>query len=153
MRACRDRARRLSRARLLVSGSAGLPVRENDRLHRLFGSRVVVRFGLSETLINTAARHDGPRTPGTVGPPLPGIALRLVRVERLEQVTRDARLTRGAHDHEHVLVSGPTGRPDQVPEPPVGTPSHQSKPTGWNGSRARNAVRSVAQAYGERHES
>jgi len=75
-------ARRLARARLLVSGSAGLPVRENDRLFRLFGQRVVERYGLTETLMNTAARHDGPRTPGTVGPPLPGVALRLVDDER-----------------------------------------------------------------------
>ncbi len=71
-------ARSLARARLLVSGSAGLPVRENERLARLVGARVVERYGLTETLINTAARHDGPRTPGTVGRPLPGIALRLV---------------------------------------------------------------------------
>ena len=71
-------ARRLARARLLVSGSAALPVRENDRVWRLFGQRVVERYGLTETLINCAARQDGPRTPGTVGPPLPGLELRLV---------------------------------------------------------------------------
>jgi malonyl-CoA/methylmalonyl-CoA synthetase len=75
-------ARKLARARLLVSGSAALPVRENDRLHRLFGQRVVERYGLTETIINTAARHDGPRTPGTVGPPLPGLSLVLVDEER-----------------------------------------------------------------------
>jgi malonyl-CoA/methylmalonyl-CoA synthetase len=75
-------AARLARARLLVSGSAALPVRENDRLHRLFGQRPVERYGLSETLILCAARHDGPRTPGTVGPPLPGVALRLVDDQR-----------------------------------------------------------------------
>jgi malonyl-CoA/methylmalonyl-CoA synthetase len=73
-----DDARRLARARLLVSGSAALPVRENDRLFRLLGQRVVERYGLTETLIDTAARHDGPRTPGAVGPPLPGVTLRLV---------------------------------------------------------------------------
>ncbi|MBI5068599.1 MAG: AMP-binding protein [Deltaproteobacteria bacterium] len=71
-------AARLARARLLVSGSAGLPVRENERLWKLFGQRVVERYGLTETLIITAARHDGPRTPGTVGPPLPGLELRLL---------------------------------------------------------------------------
>jgi malonyl-CoA/methylmalonyl-CoA synthetase len=73
-----EHARLVARARLLVSGSAALPVRENERLARLFGRRVVERYGLTETLINTAARHDGPRTAGTVGLPLPGIELRLV---------------------------------------------------------------------------
>ncbi len=75
-------AARLARARLLVSGSAALPVRENERLFRLFGQRPVERYGLTETLILCAARHDGPRTAGTVGPPLPGVTLRLVDDER-----------------------------------------------------------------------
>jgi malonyl-CoA/methylmalonyl-CoA synthetase len=75
-------ARRMGRARLLVSGSAALPVRENDRLAALFGQRVVERYGLTETLIVCAARWDGPRTPGTVGPPLPGLELELVDERR-----------------------------------------------------------------------
>jgi malonyl-CoA/methylmalonyl-CoA synthetase len=75
-------AARLARARLMVSGSAALPVRENERLFRLFGQRPVERYGLTETLILCAARHDGPRTPGTVGPPLPGVTLRLVDEQR-----------------------------------------------------------------------
>jgi malonyl-CoA/methylmalonyl-CoA synthetase len=75
-------AARLARARLLVSGSAALPVRENERLFRLFGQRPLERYGLTETLILCAARHDGPRTAGTVGPPLPGLTLRLVDDQR-----------------------------------------------------------------------
>ncbi len=75
-------AARLARARLLVSGSAALPVRENERLFRLFGQRPVERYGLTETLILCAARHDGPRTAGTVGSPLPGVSLRLVDDQR-----------------------------------------------------------------------
>jgi malonyl-CoA/methylmalonyl-CoA synthetase len=75
-------AARLARARLLVSGSAALPVRENERLFKLFGQRPLERYGLTETLILCAARHDGPRTAGTVGPPLPGVALRLVDDQR-----------------------------------------------------------------------
>ncbi|WP_242356866.1 MULTISPECIES: AMP-binding protein [Anaeromyxobacter] len=96
-----DEARRLGCARLLVSGSAALPVRENDRLFRLFGQRVVERYGLTETLILTAARHDGPRTPGAVGPPLPGVTLRLVD---------DARrpLEPGPDVLGEVAVKGPT---------------------------------------------
>jgi malonyl-CoA/methylmalonyl-CoA synthetase len=54
-----------------------LPVRESDRLAGIVGQRIVERYGLTETLILCAARHDGPRTPGTVGPPLPGLTLHL----------------------------------------------------------------------------
>jgi len=96
----RDDARRLARARLLVSGSAALPVRENERLASLFGQRVVERYGLTETLILCSARHDGPRTPGTVGPPLPGIALRLTDEEKRP-------LAPGAEVLGEVAVKGP----------------------------------------------
>ena len=68
----------LSAARLLISGSAGLPVREHRRIEALTGRGVLERYGLTETLINTAVRAaSGPR-PGSVGPPLRGIELSLV---------------------------------------------------------------------------
>lgn len=72
----------IGRARLLVSGSAALPVREHERLARLLGQRVVERYGLTETLINCAIRAEGDRRPGTVGPPVDGVELRLVDDER-----------------------------------------------------------------------
>lgn len=68
----------LGRARLLVSGSAALPAAEHERLRRLTGRSVVERYGLTETLMNTAIRADGEPAPGTVGPPLAGVKLRLV---------------------------------------------------------------------------
>lgn len=68
----------LTRARLLVSGSAGLPVREHRRIEAVSGRGVLERYGLTETLINTGVRADeGPR-PGYVGRPLDGVELRLV---------------------------------------------------------------------------
>jgi malonyl-CoA/methylmalonyl-CoA synthetase len=70
-------ARAVARARLLVSGSAALPAREHRRIEAVTGQRVVERYGLTETLINCAVRHDGDRRPGIVGPPLPGVELRL----------------------------------------------------------------------------
>jgi malonyl-CoA/methylmalonyl-CoA synthetase len=39
---------------------------------------VVERYGLTETLILCSQRHDGARPAGSVGPPLPGVELRLV---------------------------------------------------------------------------
>jgi malonyl-CoA/methylmalonyl-CoA synthetase len=68
----------LGGARLLVSGSAALPAAEHARLERLTGRTVVERYGMTETLMNTAIRADGEPAPGTVGPPLGGVAVRLV---------------------------------------------------------------------------
>ena len=72
----------LRRARLLVSGSAPLSVREHTSIERLMGQRVLERYGLTETLINCSTRHDGDRRAGVVGPPLDGVELRLVDDER-----------------------------------------------------------------------
>jgi malonyl-CoA/methylmalonyl-CoA synthetase len=71
-------ARTLAGARLLVSGSAPLPVREFQRIERRTGQRIVERYGLTETIMNCAVRADGERRPGYVGPPLPGVEVRLV---------------------------------------------------------------------------
>lgn len=81
--------RGLASARLLVSGSAALPAREHARIERLTGQRICERYGLSETLINTAVRSDGERRPGYVGTPLPGVEVRLVNEAREPIDARD----------------------------------------------------------------
>lgn len=68
----------VGRARLLVSGSAGLPLGVHERITAATGQRVVERYGLTETLMNTAVRAAGPRPVGTVGSALDGVKLRLV---------------------------------------------------------------------------
>jgi fatty acid CoA ligase FadD36 len=73
-----DAARRLSPARLLVSGSAPLPSSVFDRLRALTGQAPVERYGMTETLITVSARADGERRAGQVGLPLAGIDTRLV---------------------------------------------------------------------------
>ncbi|MDB4960515.1 MAG: putative fatty acid synthase [Myxococcales bacterium] len=72
----------LREARVLVSGSAPLPLREHHRLEQLTGHRVIERYGLTETLINCSTRHDGDRRPGSVGTALDGVELRLVDDDR-----------------------------------------------------------------------
>lgn len=72
----------LRSARLLVSGSAGLPVREHRRLEKLSGRGVHERYGLTETLICCGVSAHGEPQPGYVGPPLPGVELMLVDEER-----------------------------------------------------------------------
>lgn len=68
----------LGRARLLVSGSAALPLHDHERIRAATGRGVVERYGMTETLMNTSVRADGEVRPGTVGVPLPGVGLRLV---------------------------------------------------------------------------
>ena len=68
----------LKQARLLVSGSAALSTSDHERIERASGQRVVERYGMTETLMNCAVHADGDRRPGTVGPPVDGVDLRLV---------------------------------------------------------------------------
>ncbi|GAA4449446.1 acyl-CoA synthetase [Phytohabitans houttuyneae] len=71
-------ARALAPARLLVSGSAALPVPVFTKLRELTGHEPVERYGMTETLITVAARADGERRPGQVGRPIAGVQTRLV---------------------------------------------------------------------------
>ena len=71
-------AAQVAKARLLVSGSAALPAKVHERIARATGIQVVERYGLTETLMNCAIRAGGERRPGTVGPPVDGVEVRLV---------------------------------------------------------------------------
>ena len=73
-----DAARALRRARLLVSGSAGLPVPVFEALDHHAGQGPIERYGMTETLITVSGRPDQERRPGWVGYPLPGTHTRLV---------------------------------------------------------------------------
>lgn len=71
-------ARALRPARLLVSGSAPLPVPVFDRLAALTGHQPIERYGASESLITLSTRADGERRPGWVGLPLAGVQTRVL---------------------------------------------------------------------------
>ncbi len=68
----------LRRARLLVSGSAGLPVPVFEALESMAGQGPVERYGMTETLITVSGEATGERRAGWVGRPLPGVLTRLV---------------------------------------------------------------------------
>lgn len=74
-------AKRIGRARLLVSGSAALTTVDHTRLRAATGLAVRERYGLTESLILTAARADEEPEPGTVGRPVAGTEVRLDPVE------------------------------------------------------------------------
>jgi malonyl-CoA/methylmalonyl-CoA synthetase len=63
--------------RLFVSGSAALPAQVLEEFRARFGHIILERYGMSETLMITSNPYVGERRPGTVGLPLPGIAVRL----------------------------------------------------------------------------
>ncbi|HTN78633.1 MAG TPA: AMP-binding protein, partial [Acidimicrobiales bacterium] len=67
----------LAALRLCVSGSAALAADVWRVLAELGGQRVIERYGMTETFMNTSNPHDGDRRPGSVGFPLPGVELRL----------------------------------------------------------------------------
>jgi malonyl-CoA/methylmalonyl-CoA synthetase len=79
----------LRRPRLLISGSAGLSLREHERIQTLTGRGVHERYGLTETLINCGVPASSAPTPGYVGPPLPGVELKLVDDQRRELDAHD----------------------------------------------------------------
>jgi malonyl-CoA/methylmalonyl-CoA synthetase len=68
----------LAGARLLVSGSAGLPRSVHERIHEATGQVIVERYGMTETMITTAVPAGDKAHAGTVGPALPGVQLRLI---------------------------------------------------------------------------
>ncbi|MFA4083200.1 acyl-CoA synthetase [Mycobacteroides salmoniphilum] len=94
-------ARALSSARLLVSGSAPLPVPVFDGLRRLTGHAPIERYGATETVITLSTRADGERRAGWVGHPLTGVRTRLLNEDG----------SAAPHDGETVgqlQVQGPT---------------------------------------------
>jgi malonyl-CoA/methylmalonyl-CoA synthetase len=75
-----DAARRIGEhARLFVSGSAPLPAHVHDAFRARFGHTILERYGMSETLMLISNPYEGERRAGTVGFPLPGVSVRLVK--------------------------------------------------------------------------
>jgi malonyl-CoA/methylmalonyl-CoA synthetase len=64
--------------RLFVSGSAPLLAETFDAFRARTGHAILERYGMTETGMNTANPLSGERIAGTVGPPLPGVSVRVV---------------------------------------------------------------------------
>src|SRR5438067_217283 len=67
----------LRHVRLFVAGSAPLPATLFERCERVLGQPVLERYGITEGGIVVSNPFDGPRQPGRVGFPLPGVDVRL----------------------------------------------------------------------------
>lgn len=63
--------------RLFVSGSAPLLAETHVQFEHRTGHRILERYGMTETNMNTSNPYDGARRAGTVGFPLPGVELKI----------------------------------------------------------------------------
>lgn len=63
--------------RLFVSGSAPLLAETHRSFETRTGNRILERYGMTETNMNTSNPYEGERRAGTVGFPLPGVELRI----------------------------------------------------------------------------
>lgn len=63
--------------RLFVSGSAPLLAETHRDFEARTGHQILERYGMTETGMNTGNPYEGPRVPGSVGKPFPGIAARV----------------------------------------------------------------------------
>jgi len=105
----------LSTARLLVSGSAALPVPVFDRLAELTGHAPVERYGSTESLITISTRTDGERRPGWVGLPLDGVQTRL-RHDDGSVAPHDGETIGSLQVRTPTLFDGYLNRPDATAE-------------------------------------
>ncbi|HKX80595.1 MAG TPA: AMP-binding protein [Novosphingobium sp.] len=77
-----------ARMRLFISGSAPLSADVHRAFEQATGHRVLERYGMTETGMITSNPYDGERRAGYVGPPLPGVAVRVAEFESGAQVAR-----------------------------------------------------------------
>ncbi len=102
--------------RLFVSGSAPMLLATHEAFAQRTGHTILERYGMSETGMlcsNPCRVADGPRMPGSVGPALPGVGVRIVDEQGA---------TLPPHSIGQVEVQGPNvfagylGMPDKTAE-------------------------------------
>jgi malonyl-CoA/methylmalonyl-CoA synthetase len=70
-----------ARVRLFISGSAPLLAETHHRFRERTGHAILERYGMTETGMNCSNPLQGERLPGSVGPPLPGVEVRVADAE------------------------------------------------------------------------
>ncbi|XP_075795967.1 malonate--CoA ligase ACSF3, mitochondrial isoform X1 [Pelodiscus sinensis] len=105
--------------RLMVSGSAALPVPVLERWKHITGHTLLERYGMTEVGMALSNPLHGVRVPGSVGTPLPGVEVRIA-TESLRRDgpsyaihaqgdERDTKVTPGLDGKEgELFVKGPT---------------------------------------------
>ena len=74
--------------RLFISGSAPLLAETHRQFEIQTGHRILERYAMTETLVNTSNPYEGKRLPGSVGLALPGVEIRIVDPETGSPLSR-----------------------------------------------------------------
>lgn len=72
--------------RLFISGSAPLLAETHVEFEARTGHKILERYGMTETNMNTSNPYEGDRRAGTVGYPLPGVELKVTDPETGEEL-------------------------------------------------------------------
>ena len=97
--------------RLFTCGSAALTAELHAAFERRTGFRLLERYGSSETGLCTSNPLDGPRKPGSVGKPLPGIEVRLADADDRPVPAGEVGGVQARGDR---LFAGYWGRPEET---------------------------------------
>jgi len=89
---------RLKDFRLMVSGSAALPISVLEKWRTISGQTLLERYGMTEIGMAVSNSYRGERRPGHIGLPLPGVELRLV--DEKDQLVADG-------EQGEIQVKGP----------------------------------------------
>uniref|UniRef100_A0AAX7V6T5 Acyl-CoA synthetase family member 3 n=1 Tax=Astatotilapia calliptera TaxID=8154 RepID=A0AAX7V6T5_ASTCA len=102
------------RIRLMVSGSAALPLPTLQRWEEITGHTLLERYGMTEIGMALSNPLKGPRVPGAVGLPLPGVEVRIVMNNTInttivEGTHKETQVRPGLEGKEgELLVRGPS---------------------------------------------
>ena len=77
----------VSHMRLFISGSAPLLAETHLEFEARTGQRILERYGMTETNMNTSNPYEGERRAGTVGFALPGVSVRVSNPDNGKEVT------------------------------------------------------------------
>ena len=73
----------LKQFRLMVSGSAALPISTLEEWRRISGQTLLERYGMTEMGMAISNPYEGDRVPGSIGFPLKGMQVRLVNEQEI----------------------------------------------------------------------
>ncbi|XP_034534592.1 malonate--CoA ligase ACSF3, mitochondrial [Notolabrus celidotus] len=102
------------RIRLMVSGSAALPLPTLQRWEEITGHTLLERYGMTEIGMALSNPLKGSRVPGAVGSPLPGVEVRIVMNNTINTTIvegnhRETQVRPGLEGKEgELLVRGPS---------------------------------------------